>query len=207
MSSLPKHGQSPQWRLERWTVCLQTDAVFCLRVSWSWLPAHVMLDKFFSSQGVSGFNPLQRLQHLAFDVMKKNTCRKNKNTHLYIQSLSARFHPFFLQFFPPPPSHLPSPLAGRGCGLQCCCITGGASCSLFIVGEGRELANATLHLSLSLIASMRPLTRKRSAPCAPPVLSSPKKGTRAHRARRQTIETIKTEPGCVNWRSLELHNR
>lgn len=111
---------------------------------------------------------------------KKNKTTKSKNPHLYISQVP----PVLLRLIPLPPGHLPSPHACSGRGLQCCCITGGASCSLFIVAEGRELAKATLHLSLSpSYRLVRPLTRKRSAPCAPPVFSSPKKGTRAHEAR------------------------
>lgn len=155
------------------------------------------------------FRSLARAAAFSFRHRGENTgCKtnptKSKNPHLYISQVP----PVLLRFIPLPPGHLPSPHACRGRGLQCCCITGGASCSLFIVAEGRELAKATLHLSLSpSYRLVRPLTRKRSAPCAPPVFSSPKKGTRAHEARGQTIKTIKTKAGCVKRRSSELHNR
>lgn len=168
VSQLPKHGQSPQWRLERGNglpagCCVVLHACVLELITGSCDAIDIFLFKKrkreWNRKSCSIQLSILRWKHR---VQKNKT--KSKNPHLYISQVPL----FLLRFIPLPPGHLPSPLLF---------FFGGASCSLFIVGEGRELAKATLHLSLS--PSYRlvcPLTRKRSAPCAPPVFSSPKKG-------------------------------
>lgn len=185
--------------LNKRTAWLQTDTMFCLHVSWSWLLAHVRLDKFLSSQGVSGFDSLQKLQHWAFDVMIKNTCSLCQPG----STLSSPIYPSYSSQSPP--------FSSRWSWLWSSALLHHWRSLVLSVyrrrGEGagkRDSAPLTLPLSVYAPTDTRTLSTVRSSS-----LQQPKKGTRARRARRPTIATIKkkTQPGCVKWRRLELHNR
>lgn len=172
--------------------CLRTVAIFFLQQSCS-----SVLDLITASWGLRGVFFLTNSELLqtickSCSFWRHDKCNvvQYKNPCVHMKSLSARFHP-------PPPGHRPTLHSGCGCGLQPCCITGGASCSLLIVCEGRE---RTVHLSLSLPhrvcapTDTQTLDTVRSSSLQPPK----KRNARTQRSREKDDRSNK------NWAGLRL---